>query len=78
MNKKLLSGIIAGAALLTLAACGNGNSSSNSSSGSSAPASGKIIAGGSTALQPMAQQASTEYTAKNQKFKSLYKVVDPV
>ncbi len=64
MNKKLLSGIIAGAALLTLAACGNGNSSSNSSSESSTPASGKIIAGGSTALQPMAQQASTEYTAK--------------
>ncbi|MCI3859831.1 phosphate ABC transporter substrate-binding protein [Lactococcus garvieae] len=64
MNKKLLSGIIAGAALLTLAACGNGNSSSNSSSEGSTPASGKIIAGGSTALQPMAQQASTEYTAK--------------
>ena len=62
MNKKLLSGIIAGAALLPLAACGNGSTSSNSSDSSAT--SGKIIAGGSTALQPMAQQASTDYTAK--------------
>ncbi len=63
MKKKLLSGIIAGAALLTLAACGNSDTATNNTDSSAL--SGKVIAGGSTALQPMAQQASTDYTAKN-------------
>lgn len=63
MKKKLLSGIIAGAALLTLAACGNSETATNNTDSSAL--SGKVIAGGSTALQPMAQQASTDYTAKN-------------
>ncbi|GBG97053.1 PstS family phosphate ABC transporter substrate-binding protein [Lactococcus termiticola] len=63
-KKKIIAGLVAGAALLTLAACGNSNSSS-SSTGSGAALSGKIIAGGSTALQPMVQQASTEFMAKN-------------
>lgn len=69
MKKQILVGVIAGAALLTLAACGSSNSSSSSktSSSSSQALSGKIIAGGSTALQPMAQQASTEFMAKNPK-----------
>lgn len=64
MKKQLFTGLIAGTALLTLAACGN-STSANKSSGSSAALSGKVIAGGSTALQPMAQQASTEFMAKN-------------
>ncbi|MEY8536995.1 phosphate ABC transporter substrate-binding protein [Lactococcus muris] len=62
MKKKLLSGIIAGAALLTLAACGNSDTATNNTDSSALA--GKIIAGGSTALQPMAQQAATEYTAQ--------------
>lgn len=65
-KKQILVGLVAGAALLTLAACGSSNSSANkTSSSSSAALSGKIIAGGSTALQPMVQQASTEFMAKN-------------
>ncbi|MGM9885690.1 MAG: phosphate ABC transporter substrate-binding protein [Lactococcus sp.] len=62
MKKQILATVIAGAALLTLAACG---SSSTSTSTGTSGLSGKIIAGGSTALQPLAQQASTEFMAKN-------------
>ncbi|MEY8444112.1 phosphate ABC transporter substrate-binding protein [Lactococcus ileimucosae] len=51
------------APLLTLAACGNSDTATNNTDSSAL--SGKVIAGGSTALQPMAQQASTDYTAKN-------------
>ena len=66
MKKKILVGLITAGALLTLAACGSSNGSSSSSSSSSDKAlSGKIIAGGSTALQPLAQQSSTEFMAKN-------------
>lgn len=65
MKKKILVGLVAGAALLTLAACGSSNGSSSTSSSSKEALSGKIIAGGSTALQPLAQQASTEFMAKN-------------
>lgn len=64
-KKSLIAGLVAGAALLTLAACGNNNASTSGSSGSGAALSGKVIAGGSTALQPMVQQASTEFMAKN-------------
>ncbi len=63
MKKKFLVGMIAAGALLTLAACGSNDASSSSSS--SKNLSGKIIAGGSTALQPLAQQSSTEFMAKN-------------
>lgn len=65
MKKKILVGLVAGAALLTLAACGSSNGSSSTSSSSKEALSGKIIAGGSTALQPLVQQASTEFMAKN-------------
>lgn len=66
MKKKILVGLITAGALLTLAACGSSNGSSSSSSSSSDKAlSGKIIAEGSTALQPLAQQSSTEFMAKN-------------
>ncbi|MDR0199287.1 MAG: phosphate ABC transporter substrate-binding protein [Streptococcaceae bacterium] len=61
-TKKVLVGLVAGAALIGLAACGNSTSSTTSSS---ANLSGKIVAGGSTALQPLAQAASTEFMAKN-------------
>ncbi|MDR0297624.1 MAG: phosphate ABC transporter substrate-binding protein [Streptococcaceae bacterium] len=58
-TKKVLFGLMAAsAALLVLAACGNSGSNSSSMSG-------KIIAGGSTALQPLAQVASTEFMTKN-------------
>lgn len=63
MKKKFLVGMVAAGALLTLAACGSNDASSSSSS--SKNLSGKIIAGGSTALQPLAQQSSTEFMAKN-------------
>ncbi len=63
MKKQILAGIIAGAALISLAACGS--KSSTSTSDSSKALSGKIISGGSTALQPLVQQASTEFMAKN-------------
>ncbi|TMC51088.1 MAG: phosphate ABC transporter substrate-binding protein PstS family protein [Chloroflexi bacterium] len=58
---------------LLLAACGSSNdsagssgtwSSSSSSSGAAACATGSITASGSTALQPLVQQASTAYQAK--------------
>lgn len=62
MKKQILATVIAGAALLTLAACG---SSSTSTSTGTSGLSGKIIAGGSTTLQPLAQQASTEFMTKN-------------
>ncbi|AYG00750.1 MULTISPECIES: phosphate ABC transporter substrate-binding protein [Lactococcus] len=66
MKKQILVALVAGSALLTLAACGSSNGSSSTSTSSSDKAlSGKIIAGGSTALQPLAQQASTEFMAKN-------------
>ena len=64
MKKQLLTALIAGGALLTLAACGSNNASTSANSSSSAT-SGQVIAGGSTALQPLAQQASTEFMAKN-------------
>lgn len=62
MKKQIIATVIAGAALLTLAACG---SSSTSTSTGTSGLSGKIIAGGSTALQPLAQQGSTEFMTKN-------------
>ena len=67
MKKQLFIALTAGVALLTLAACGNSNSSSNATglSKSTTVLSGKIIAGGSTALQPLVQQVSTEFMAKN-------------
>lgn len=76
MKKRILVGLITGAALLTLAACGGTNSSSSTSGSDSSKAlSGQIISGGSTALQPLVQQASTEFmTKKIQTFKLLYKV----
>ena len=67
MKKQIFAGLIAGAALFTLAACSSNSSSGSSSSSSDSSLSGKIVAGGSTALQPLAQQASTEFTAKNPK-----------
>ncbi|WP_096816823.1 phosphate ABC transporter substrate-binding protein [Lactococcus fujiensis] len=66
MKKRILVGLITGAALLTLAACGGTNSSSSTSGSDSSKAlSGQIISGGSTALQPLVQQASTEFMTKN-------------
>ncbi|MFC4652045.1 phosphate ABC transporter substrate-binding protein [Lactococcus nasutitermitis] len=65
MKKQLFVGLVAATALITLAACGNSSSSSKTSSSSTKALSGQIIAGGSTALQPMVQQASTEFMAKN-------------
>jgi phosphate transport system substrate-binding protein len=57
MKKKLIISIAAGAVLLGLAA--------GTTNASAAKLSGKIIAGGSTAIQPLVQQASTEFMAKN-------------
>lgn len=48
--------------ILVLGACGNGSSSADSSSES---LSGKITVGGSTALQPLAAQAASDFTEKN-------------
>lgn len=61
--------------ILVLGACGNGNAGEDSSSSSSSESSsssssaeelsGKIIIGGSTALQPLAAQAAQDFMAKN-------------
>ncbi|GAB2025639.1 phosphate ABC transporter substrate-binding protein [Lactovum odontotermitis] len=70
MKKKLILGLVAGLSLVTLAACSStstSDGSGSSASSSSKALSGKVIAGGSTALQPLAQQAAEEFMADNPK-----------
>lgn len=50
MKKKIFIALLAGASLLALTACGSGNK--------------QVTAGGSTALQPMVEHASTDYMKK--------------
>ncbi|MCL2677184.1 MAG: phosphate ABC transporter substrate-binding protein [Streptococcaceae bacterium] len=56
MKNKVLAGLIAGTALITLAACGGNNASGTS---------GKVNVVGSTALQPLAQAAVNGFTNDN-------------
>ncbi|MDR0300129.1 MAG: phosphate ABC transporter substrate-binding protein [Streptococcaceae bacterium] len=57
MKKKLIISLLASASLL--------GSVMTATSANAANLSGKIIAGGSTAIQPLVQQASLEFMAKN-------------
>jgi len=67
MKRSVLFSLIAGVALI-LAACGAQSSSTSKSSSAAtsdkAP-SGKIVAVGSTALQPLVEQAAKQYQEKN-------------
>ncbi|HIW71352.1 MAG TPA: phosphate ABC transporter substrate-binding protein PstS family protein [Candidatus Levilactobacillus faecigallinarum] len=62
---KLAMGIAA--ISLLLVGCGKATSSTSSSKTSSAALSGKVTAVGSTALQPLAAKAGSQFTAKNSK-----------
>ncbi|MDR2976902.1 MAG: phosphate ABC transporter substrate-binding protein [Streptococcaceae bacterium] len=67
MKKRLILSLVAVFLLIVLAACSKPSSSNNSSNSSNDDLSGKVIAGGSTALQPLAQQAATEFMVKHPK-----------
>ena len=71
MKKSVLFSILTVSALtLTLAGCGSSKSSKASTASSSDKAvSGKIVAVGSTALQPLVEQAGMHFEAKNPKVK---------
>lgn len=67
MKKVMTLGVTVATIGMLLAACGNANSSNSSSKLSSKTVSGKVLAVGSTALQPLAEQVGQTFQTNNPK-----------
>lgn len=65
MKKIVTLGATVAVAAFMLAACGNNSSKNSAKSGSSDAVSGKVLAVGSTALQPLADQAGAQFQNDN-------------